>query len=97
MLFRRFSLPPATEPKLVTVPLLPLTSYWFMEPRRIENQRDSRENGSDEAIEGDDPADGGLVADEPGLMPRAVAVVEVAMPTVVGCAGEDVVLDIVGA
>lgn len=59
----------------------------------MENQRDSRENGSDEAIEGDEPAEGGLAA-EPGLMPRDGEAEAVATE---GCAGEDVVLDIVGA
>lgn len=71
-----------------------------MEPRRIENHRDSRENGSDEAIEGEEPAEGGLAA-EPGLMPSdgdgEPVVVVVVAATTEGCAGEDVVLDIVGA
>lgn len=69
-----------------------------MEPRRIENHRESRENGSDEAIEGEEPAEGGLAA-EPGLMPSDGdgEPVVVAAATTEGCAGEDVVLDIVGA
>lgn len=49
MLLRRFSFPPAEmECPVVVVELWLLTSYWFIEPRRIENQRDSREKGSDE-------------------------------------------------
>lgn len=52
-----------------------LTSYWFIEPRRIENQRDIREKGSDE-MEGEELVELGeavLAAvtsvAEPGLMP----------------------------
>lgn len=90
MLLRRFSFPPADD--ATVEPLFPLTSYWFIEPRRMENQRERRENGSDEAIEGDELAEGGLAA-EPGLMPRD-GDAEVATE---GCAGEDVVLDITGA
>lgn len=69
-----------------------------MEPRRIENHRERRENGSDEAIEGEEPAEGGLAA-EPGLMPSDGdgELVVVVAATTEGCAGDDVVLDIVGA
>lgn len=83
MLLRRFSFPPAeVECPVVAVvvadagplELWPLTSYWFIEPRRIENQRDSRENGSDE-MEGEELVELGeavwvvVTRDaEPGLM-----------------------------
>lgn len=79
MLLRRFSFPPAEEECVgvaaaTVVELWPFTSYWFMEPRRIENQRDSREKGSDE-MDGEELVELGeavaaAVRDaDPGLMP----------------------------
>lgn len=97
MLLRRFSFPPA-EVGWAVAPvddeLWLLTSYWFIEPRRIENQRDSREKGSDE-MEGEE-----LV--ELGEAVLAAAVTSVAEPGLmpVGGMGEeaaDAVVDMVGA
>lgn len=81
ILLRRFSFPPAevecavVEAAADEDELWLLTSYWFIEPRRIENQRDSREKGSDE-MEGEELVELGEAVwaavtseAEPGLMP----------------------------
>lgn len=99
MLLRRFSFPPAEEECIVVVAaaaevveLWPFTSYWFMEPRRIENQRDSREKGSDE-MDGEELVELGeaLAAvareTEPGLMPAGGTGEVVAVAAVVDIAG----------
>lgn len=97
MLLRRFSFPPAELESAVAVDVLWLfTSYWFMEPRRIENQRDSREKGSDE-MEGEELVELG----EPEL--TAVADTSEADPGFITVCGigevvaADAVVDIVDA